>query len=87
MKHKIEYFEGGELELVLVATKLKQALAAEEVLDKEGIDYGIEVDQFRGGLLGLSNRTGVFFYALIGQAEYCRTVLKKNGYKPSEAPK
>jgi len=87
MKHKMEYFESGELELVLVATKLKQALAAEEVLDKEGIEYGIEVDQFRGGLLGLSNRTGVFFYALVGQADYCRSVLQKNGYKPNPAPK
>ena len=87
MKHKLEYFEGGDLELVLVATKLKQALAAEEVLDKEGIEYGIEVDQFRGGLLGLSNRTGVFFYALTGQADYCRSVLQKNGYKPNPAPK
>jgi hypothetical protein len=87
MKHQIEYFEGAELELILVATKLKLALAAEEVLDKEGIEYGIEVDQFRGGLLGLSNRTGVFFYAPAGQAEFCRTVLQKNGYKPSQAPK
>ena len=87
MKHKMEDFVDRELELVLVATKLKQALAVEELLDKEGLEYGLEVDQFRGGLLGLSNRTGVFFYALAGQADFCRTLLKQNGYKPIPAPK
>jgi hypothetical protein len=87
MKHKMEDFVDRELELVLVATKLKQALAVEELLDKEGLEYGLEVEQFRGGLLGLSNRTGVFFYALAGQADFCRTLLKQNGYKPIPAPK
>src|SRR5436190_9390858 len=86
MKHKLEDFAGTELELVMVATKLKHALAIEDLLDKEGLEYGIEVDQFRGGLLGLSNRTGVFFYAEVAQAEFCRELLKKNRYKPSPAP-
>jgi len=43
MKHKMEYFEQADLELVLVATKLKHALAAEEVLalyKRYGIDEG-----------------------------------------------
>lgn len=87
MKRTLDEFGESELELVMVSTKLKQAIAVEELLDKEGLDYGVEVDQFRGGLLGLSNRTGVFFYAVTTEAEKFRDLLKKNGYKPNAASK
>jgi len=87
MKHRLEEFGDQEMELVFIATKLKHAQDVEQLFDSQELEYGLEVDSFRGGLLGLSNRTGVFFYALSGQAHFCRTLLQQNGFKPIPAPK
>ena len=86
MKHRLEEFGESELELIFVATRLKQAQAIEQLLDGEEIEYGLQVESFRGGFLGLSQRTGVFFYALVGQAEFCRALLVRHGHRPIPAP-
>ena len=55
-------FGDQELVLVYVAKRLKEALRIEELLTAAGIDYVVEPDKYRGGLIFVSERIGAFVY-------------------------
>ena len=84
MRQEPEFFGETELSLLYIARKLKEALALEEVLTGYSIEYLVEPDTYRGGLIFASERVGAFFYVTPESLDAARGVLVKNGYKPYE---
>lgn len=82
MKQDAAYFEGHEPSLVYIAKRLKDALRLESIFTAAGLDYGVEADEYRGGVLFHSVRVGAFFYVLPEAAEAARDLMRRNGYKP-----
>ena len=86
MKQEAPFFEGKEPVLVYIAKKLKDALRLESVFDTAGLDYGVEADEYRGGIVFHSVRVGAFFYVLPGAVQAAHDVMRRNGYKPYLEP-
>ena len=84
MKREASYFENREPVLIYIARKLNDALRLESILDAAGIDYGVEADEYRGGVIFRSVKVGAFFYVLPEQEEIAREVLLRNAYTPNE---
>ena len=82
MRQDPEFFGDRELELVYIARRLKDALKLEDLLTGSGVDYAVETDTYRGGVIFVSERTGAFFYVEPGAAESTRRLLHQNGFKP-----
>jgi hypothetical protein len=53
-------------------------------LTAAGVDYGVEADEYRGGVLFRAVRAGAFFYVLPEAVGAAREVMVRNGYKPLE---
>lgn len=81
MRQDTAFFEDREPVLVFIAKRLKEALKLEDAFTKAGIDYAVEADQYSGGIIFRSERTGAFFYVAEESAEAARGVLRTNGYK------
>jgi hypothetical protein len=79
-----EFFGETDLPLLYIAKKLKEALALEELLTGYSIEYLVEPDAYKGGLIFASERIGAFFYVAPESLDAARGVLVKNGYKPYE---
>jgi hypothetical protein len=88
MKQDPAFFEGKEPVLIYIAKKLKDAIRLEEILTAAGLDYGVEADEYRGGVIFRSVRAGAFFYVLPESLEATCEVMQVNNYKPylGEAP-
>jgi hypothetical protein len=88
MKQDAEYFDGKEAVLVYIAKKLKDALQLEAIFTEAGIGYGVEADEYRGGVIFRSVRAGAFFYVLPETVDAAHSVMLRNHYKPfvGEAP-
>lgn len=84
MRREAEYFGEADLDLVYIAKKLKEALPLEERLRQEGIDYALELDTYRGGLIFQMERTGVFFYVLPDQVDRAKDLIREMGLRPHE---
>lgn len=83
MRRDGEFFgETEELVLVYVAAKLKESLRLEGVLDAAGLDYLVEPDTYRGGIIFVTERIGAFFYVREENAEQAREALRTAGYRP-----
>jgi hypothetical protein len=82
MKQDASFFEGKEPALVYIAKRLKDALRLESILNEAGMDYGVEVDRYRGGIIFRGERAGAFFYVLEDAAENARDIMRQHGYKP-----
>jgi hypothetical protein len=83
MKRDAHYFEGVEPQLIFVARRLRDALSLEEALTGAGIDYGVEADEYLGGIIFKSRRTGAFFYVRPEFRESAVAVMLENGYVPA----
>lgn len=83
MKQEADFFDGHDPQLIYIAKRLSDALEIEALLTGAGIDYGVEADQYTGGLVFRTERTGAFFYVLPEAAEPARAVLAARGYKPA----
>ena len=79
----VEY-DGQEVELVYIAASLGEAHRIESILDNQGIDYTIEVEHYRSGIIFASVRAGAFFYVALESAGRSRETLKQFGYKVQE---
>jgi hypothetical protein len=88
MKKDSQYFEGHNPQLIYVAKRLKDALRLEEILTEAGVDFGVEADEYYGGVIFRRVRTGAFFYVLPEFRESAEAVMRANKYKPAppEAP-
>jgi hypothetical protein len=82
MKQDASFFEGKEPSLVYIAKRLKDALRLESIFTEAGMDYGVEVDRYRGGIIFRGERAGAFFYVLSEAAEHARDIMRQHGYKP-----
>ena len=77
MRREPEFFGERELELVYIAKRLKEALRVEELLTAAGLDYAIETDTYRGGMIFVSERVGAFFYMDPEPAAEARPLLER----------
>lgn len=83
MKREADYFEGVEPELIFIARRLRDALRLEELLTGAGIDYGVETDEYLGGIIFKSKRVGAFFYVRPEFRESAVAVMVEKGYVPA----
>ena len=72
----------SELSLIFIAKRLKEALALEEWLTEAGIEYLVEPDTYKGGIIFASERIGAFFYVRPEEVDRAHEVLRANKYKP-----
>ena len=84
MKQDASFFEGKDAVLIYIAKRLRDALKLESILAEAGIDFGVEADEYRGGVVFRSVRTGAFFYVLPESVDAAHEVLLRNGFKPHE---
>ena len=84
MRREPDFFGEAELSLLYIAKKLKESLALEDLLTGYSIEYLVEPDTYKGGLIFASERVGAFFYVAPESLEQAREVLVKNGYAPYE---
>ena len=84
MKRDADFFGEGRAELVYIAKKLRDAKRLESLLTAAGVDYGVEADRYRGGIVFQSERVGAFFYVLPEAVESACRVMRENGYRPWE---
>jgi hypothetical protein len=82
MKRDASFFEGKDPVLIYIAKKLKEALRLETALTEAGIDYGVEADEYRGGVVFRSARVGAFFYVLTEAVEGAHSVMHRNQFTP-----
>ncbi len=82
MRQAPEFFADEDLTLLYIAKKLKEALALEKLFADAGLDYLVEPDKYRGGLLFVSERVGAFFYVAPKDEETARQLMTSAGYKP-----
>ena len=82
MKKDAEFFEGREAELIYIAKKLQDATKLEAALDEAGLDYGVEADEYHGGVIFRRTRVGAFFYVLPEARERAAEILVANGFSP-----
>ena len=84
MKQDAAYFEGKEPALIYIARTLNEALRLESIFAQAGVDFGVEADEYRGGIIFRSVRAGAFFYVLPETVDAAQEVMRRNGYKPYE---
>ncbi len=84
MKQEASFFEGKEPALVYIAKRLKDALHLEGLFAEAGVDFGVEADEYRGGVIFRTVRAGAFFYVLPDMVDRAREVLVANNLKPYE---
>ena len=82
MKQDASFFEGKEPVLVYIAKRLKDALRLEELFAAYDIDFGVEADEYRAGVVFRTVRTGAFFYVLPETVESAHSIMQRNGYTP-----
>lgn len=88
VKRDASFFEDKEPVLIYIGKKLKDSLRLEEIFTAANVDYGVEADEYRAGVIFRSVRAGAFFYVLPETVEGAHEVMLRNGYKPyiGEAP-
>jgi hypothetical protein len=82
MKQDASFFEGKDPVLIYIAKRLKEALSLETALTESGIDYGVEADEYRGGVIFRSARVGAFFYVLPETVAAAHLAMERNNFKP-----
>jgi hypothetical protein len=82
VKQDASYFEDKEPVLIYIGRKLKDSLRLEEIFTAANVDYGVEADEYRAGVIFRSVRAGAFFYVLPETVEAAHQVMRQNGYKP-----
>ena len=82
MKQDASFFEGKEPVLIYIAKRLRDALRLETIFAEEGLDYGVEADEYRGGVIFRTVRAGAFFYVLEESVPVAHEIMRRHGYKP-----
>ena len=86
MRKDPEHFGEQELCLVYVARKLKDALRLEEFLTIRGLDYVVEADRYKAGMIFRTERVGAFFYVSPADDEAARAAMRQGGFTPFTGP-
>lgn len=82
VKQDPSYFDGKDPVLVYIAKRLNDALRLEGLLTEAGVDFGVEADEYRAGVVFRTVRAGAFFYVLPETVEAAHSLLRRNGYNP-----
>ena len=82
MKQDASFFADKEPVLIYIAKRLRDALRLEGILTEAGLDYGVEADEYSGGLIFHAVRTGAFFYVRPDSVAAAHNIMRRNGYKP-----
>ena len=82
MKQEPAFFDGKEPVLIYIAKRLRDALKLETLLTEAGVDFGVEADEYRGGIIFAITRAGAFFYVLPDSADAALDAMRRGGYKP-----
>jgi hypothetical protein len=85
MKQDASFFENKEAVLIYIAKRLPDALRLEGILAGAGLDFGVEADEYRGGIIFHTVRTGAFFYVLPESVPAAHETMRRSGYKPYAA--
>jgi hypothetical protein len=85
MRQPPKFFGELDLDLIYIAKKLDDALRLEALLDETGLDYLVEPDKYKGGVIFQSERIGAFFYVSPEYTEQARRALAGAGYKAYDA--
>ena len=85
MRQNATYFEGKEPVLIYIAKRLKDALRLEGILTEAGLDYGVEADEYQGGIIFRGARAGAFFYVLPETVNAAHDLMLRHRYKPYTA--
>ncbi len=85
MRRDTDFFEDRELALIYIARKLKESLRLEQAFTEAAIDYAVEPDNYRGGVIFQSERVGAFFYVLPEALESAQEIMLRHGFKTHEA--
>jgi hypothetical protein len=75
---EIENFSDKDISRIFIAASIKEADSAEDILTQIGIDYAISLEPYTRMFFG-TERKGIAFYVLSGQALYCRTLFQTKG--------
>lgn len=84
MRREETHFPDQELVLVYIAKRLGEAKRIEGLFDAHSLDYLVEPDRYRGGVLFVRELIGAFFYLPEATAPQGREVLVAAGLKPYE---
>jgi hypothetical protein len=84
MKQEPSFFEGKEAVLIYIAKRLRDAIRLEGIFTEAGLDYGVEADEYRGGMIFRAVRAGAFFYVLPESVDPAHEIMRRHGYKPYE---
>src|SRR5450432_2416881 len=84
MRQEASFFDNDAARLVYIAKKLKESLAVELLFCENGIDYGVEADNYKGGMVFQTERVGAFFYVRPDAEQATRALLTQQGYRPAE---
>ena len=84
MRRDPEYFGDRELDLVYIGKRLRDALKLEAALTQAGIDYAVQTETYRGGMIFQTERVGAFFYVFPETVDAARQVIQAAGFKPHE---
>jgi len=86
MKQEASYFNNREAVLIYIAKKLREATRLESVFTEAGVDYGVEADEYRGGVVFTTTRIGAFFYVVPEAVTAARETMERHGFKPHLEP-
>jgi hypothetical protein len=81
-QQQTELTPGADWTLVYIAKKLKEAQELEALFEANGIEYDVEPDTYRGGIIFVTERIGAFFYVEPEDVDKAHEVLTRNKYKP-----
>jgi hypothetical protein len=81
MRRAADFFEDRQLALIYIAKRLTEALRLESTLTDAGVDYAVEPDTYKGGVIFASERIGAFFYVLPDAVESTKAVMEQRGFK------
>jgi hypothetical protein len=82
MKQEAAFFAGHDPALIYIAKKLNDALRLESIFTSAGVDYGVEADEYRGGVIFRSVRVGAFFYVRPDSIASAHEIMRRHGFEP-----
>jgi hypothetical protein len=82
MRQDASFFESKDPVLIYIAKKLNDALRLERVLTDAGVVYAVEADEYQGGVVFPSARTGAFFYVLEEAVGAAHEAMRRHGFTP-----
>ena len=61
MRRDAAFFDDRQVALIYIAKRLKEALRLEGLFTEAEVDYAVEPDTYKGGVIFASERIGAFF--------------------------